>query len=136
MTVILVCNTIREARILPTVSASVALPHNKCSDDFLSKSLIALIATVDSAQVGLTLAIHGAAGSHRPARKLRLVNQDHPDVVDIGQRRAGPQQVGGGREEGRGVVVVEESTGLEAERRHCRECGLIDDGSGGIGGTA
>ncbi len=53
MTVILVCNTIREARILPTESASVALPHKKCSDDFLSKSLIALIATVDSAQVGL-----------------------------------------------------------------------------------
>src|SRR5450755_1047107 len=53
MTVILVCNTIRQARILPAVSASVALPHKKCSDDVLSKSLIALIATVDSAQVGL-----------------------------------------------------------------------------------
>src|SRR5216684_4642761 len=57
MTVILVCNTIREARILPTKSASVALPHKKCSDDFLSKSLIALIATVDSAQVGLAFGL-------------------------------------------------------------------------------
>jgi hypothetical protein len=53
MTVILVCNTIRDARILPAEWASVALPYKKCSDDFLSKSLIALIATVDSAQVGL-----------------------------------------------------------------------------------
>ena len=29
------------------------LSHEKCSDDFSSKSLIALIATIDSAQVGL-----------------------------------------------------------------------------------
>jgi len=53
MILILVYSTIRKARILPAESASVALPHKKCSADFLSKSLIALIATVDSAQVGL-----------------------------------------------------------------------------------
>src|ERR1700746_526517 len=29
--------------------------HEKCSDDFSSKSLIALMATIDSAQVGLIL---------------------------------------------------------------------------------
>ena len=31
------------------------LSHEKCSGDFSSKSLIALIASIDSAQVGLTL---------------------------------------------------------------------------------
>ena len=39
------------------------LSHEKCSDDFSSKSLIALIATIDSAQVGLAVSLPGGIES-------------------------------------------------------------------------
>src|ERR1700731_468588 len=86
--------------------------------------------------ISLTRALTVPLCAARPARKLPLVNQDPPDVIDIGERRAGLQQIAGGREEGGSVVVVEEGTGLEAERRHPSKRRLIDDGAGGIGGPA
>ena len=39
--------------------------------------------------------------------ELRSIHQNHPDIVDVGQRRPGQQQVAGRGEERGGVVVVE-----------------------------
>jgi len=62
----------------------VALPHKKCSDDFLSKSLIALIATVDSAQVGLIFWPH----AWRPARIRAAWRRSKPErTPTTGPRR-------------------------------------------------
>jgi hypothetical protein len=59
---------IREAQIAPAESASRAFFTKNVVDDFLSKSLIALMTTVDTAQVGL-------AG---------LLMRSSPDVADSG----------------------------------------------------
>src|SRR6267154_3275322 len=53
------------------------------------------------------------------------IHQDHPDVIDIGDRRTGQQEIAGHGEEGGGVVVVEIGFRIEAERRHLREGALI-----------
>ena len=67
---------------------------------------------------------------------LPAIHQDHPDVVDVGERRAGQQQIAGRGEERRGVVVVEIGRRVEAERVHLRKGALVDHRAGGIGGAA
>ena len=52
------------------------LSHEKCSDDFSSKSLIALIASIDSAQVGLSRSYEFVA----PFRYFGLGNVGQPAI--------------------------------------------------------
>src|ERR1700688_4145950 len=70
-----------------------------------------------------------------PRSSLFPIHQDDPDIIDIGERRTGQQEIAGRGEEGGGVVVVEIGLRIEAERRHLRESAVIDHGGGGISGA-
>ena len=70
------------------------------------------------------------------SKNLGGVYQNYPDVVDVGERRTGQQEIAGGRKERGGIVVGEIGRGSEAERLHLRKRGLIDHGAGRIGRAA
>src|SRR3979490_3497531 len=66
---------------------------------------------------------------------LLPLHQNHPDIVDVGERRSRQQKIAVGGEEGGGVVIVQIRFCVEAERSHLRTGGLVDDRAGGIVGA-
>ena len=63
-------------------------------------------------------------------RASHPIDQNHPNVVDVGERRAGQQQIAGQTKERGGVVVIEIGLRIEAQRLYPGEGRGIDDGGG------
>ena len=57
------------------------------------------------------------------------VDQDGAQIVDVGQRRAGAQQVVERREEAGGIVVGEHGGGIEAFFARAGKRGRVDEGA-------
>src|SRR5207253_1324528 len=62
-------------------------------------------------------------------------DQDGADVVDVGERRAGDEQIAEGGEQRVAVVPVQQRAGIEAVRAGAGERVGRDDGAGGVLGA-
>src|SRR4029077_16626410 len=60
------------------------------------------------------------------------VNEDGTEVGDVGERRAGREQVADAVEKPRGIVVGEKGGGNEAKRLGPRQRRIVDKGTGGV----
>jgi DNA-binding MarR family transcriptional regulator len=67
-----------------------------------------------------------------PGVTTESIHQNHPDIVDIRQRRAGSQEIAGRGEERGGVVVVQVYARVEPLRLHFRKCPGIDQRAGRV----
>src|SRR5579883_3244586 len=65
-------------------------------------------------------------------QRSMAVNDNGAEVGDVGEGRAGPEQIADSIEKPRGIVVGEKGGGIEADRPRARERRRIDEGPGRI----
>ena len=65
-------------------------------------------------------------------KPLGSVNDNGAEVGDVGERRAGREQIADAVEKPRGIVVGEKGGGIEAGSAGPRQSRVVDKGAGGV----